>query len=119
MFFIWFQQDQRREFLDNAKKESAARIDEAQAPFRDSVESGQSLGEATTELQFGVNDGKSAEEAIENASHELFRQSTVNAGRSYVYVVIGIRVSLISMTSYSSVCHVWLSTYSTSSNNLN
>lgn len=81
------QQDQRREFLDNAKKESATCIDEAQAPFRDSVESGQSIGEATTELQFGVNDGKSAEEAIENASHELFRQSTINAGRSDIYVL--------------------------------
>lgn len=84
MLFIRFQQDRRREFLDNVKKESAAHINEAQAPFRDSIELGQSIGEATTELQFGVHDGKSAEEAIENASHELFRQSTVNAGRSYI-----------------------------------
>lgn len=71
------QQDRRREFLDKAKEESASRIDEAQEPFRDSVESGQSIGEATTELQFGVQDGKSAEEAINNASQELYKNSNV------------------------------------------
>ena len=42
------------------------------------MESGQSFGEATTELEFGVKDGKDTNEAISNASEQLFKQSTIN-----------------------------------------
>ncbi|KAG0570953.1 hypothetical protein KC19_6G200500 [Ceratodon purpureus] len=69
--------DAREQFLEKAKAESAS--NQAQEPFRDEVESGQSFGEATTELEFGVKDGKDTNEAISNASEQLFKQSTINA----------------------------------------
>lgn len=62
--------DAREQFLEQAKAESASTIDEEQEPFRDAVESGQTIGEATTDLQFGAIDGKSADEAIIHSSKE-------------------------------------------------
>jgi len=48
----------REQFVEKAKAESASSIDDEQVPFRDAVESGQTIGEATTDLQFGADDGK-------------------------------------------------------------
>lgn len=59
--------DAREQFLEKAKAESGT------------VEPRQSIGETTTELKFGVKDGKNTEESIHNASEELFRQSDINA----------------------------------------
>jgi hypothetical protein len=64
--------------LEQAEAESASTIDAQQEPFRDSVESGQTIGEATTAVQFGENDGKSAGETVTQASKELFQQSKSN-----------------------------------------
>jgi hypothetical protein len=59
--------DAREQFLEKAKAESGT------------VEPGQPIGETTTELKFGVKDGKNTEESILNASEELLRQSDINA----------------------------------------
>lgn len=67
---MWRQAVAREQILEKAKAESASTIDEEQEPFRDAVESGQTIGEATTDLQFGAGDGTSADEAISNTSKE-------------------------------------------------
>jgi len=61
--------DARKQFLEKAKEESASNIDEAQK---------QTVGEATTELQFGVKDGKNTNEAISHASEELIKRTTIH-----------------------------------------
>jgi len=66
----------RGQVVEQAKAESASIIDEEQEPFRDAVESGQTIGEATTEQQFGEDHGKSADEAITHASKELYESKT-------------------------------------------
>lgn len=74
---LWdLQSDAREQFLDQAKVESALTINEDEEPFRDAVESGQTIGEATTQLQFGANDGESADEVIARTSKELFEQKS-------------------------------------------
>lgn len=70
--------DGNAESLEQAEAESASTIDAQQEPFRDSVESGQTIGEATTAEQFGENDGKSAGETVTQASKELYQQSKAN-----------------------------------------
>lgn len=59
----------REQFLEKAKEESASNIDEAQK---------QTIGEATTELQFGVKDGRNTNEAISHASEELTKRTTIH-----------------------------------------
>lgn len=53
------EQDGREKFLESVKQDAAKQISDTEEPFRDSVESGQTIGGATSELQFGMQDGKS------------------------------------------------------------
>ncbi|XP_024397493.1 uncharacterized protein [Physcomitrium patens] len=69
---------EKSEYVQNTKAESASNLDDSQEPFRDAVESGQSIGEATTQLQFEAKEEKEAGEAIRDKSEELFKQSTTN-----------------------------------------
>lgn len=69
---------EKSECVENTKAESASNLDDSQEPFRDAVESGQSIGEATTQLQFEAKEEKEAGEAIRDKSEELFKQSTTN-----------------------------------------
>lgn len=61
--------DARKEFLEKAKAESAGGMEDGS-------------GQGGTELQFGVKDGKTTDEAIEHASEELITSSSMNAQRS-------------------------------------
>lgn len=64
--------DARKQFLEKAKAESASSSEAEETTG----------GSTTTELQFGVKDGKNTDEAISNASEELFKQSTITAKSS-------------------------------------
>jgi hypothetical protein len=59
LLILSVQQDGREKFLESVKQDAAKQISDAEEPFRDSVESGQTIGGATSELQFGMQDGKS------------------------------------------------------------
>lgn len=71
------QSDARKQFLEKAKAESAA----AAAASNNNVDEALQIGEEEdipTELQFGVKDGKTTDEAITHASQQLFKRSTIN-----------------------------------------
>lgn len=59
--------------MEKAKAEAASTIDENQEPFRDSVESGETIGEATTNLLFeNAGDARAdAEQQIHNTNKQL------------------------------------------------
>jgi len=59
LLILSVQQDGREKFLESVKQDAAKQISDTEEPFRDSVESGQTIGGATSELQFGMQDGKS------------------------------------------------------------
>jgi hypothetical protein len=63
----------REQMVEKAKAEAASSIDEKQEPYRDCVESGETIGEATTNLQF-ENSGDAradAEQQIHNTNKQL------------------------------------------------
>jgi hypothetical protein len=59
LLILSVQQDGREKFLESVKQDATKQISDTEEPFRDSVESGQTIGGATSELQFGMQDGKS------------------------------------------------------------
>jgi hypothetical protein len=73
------QQDEREKFLESAKQDLATRISDTEKTLQDSTveESSQThvIGGATTELQFGVQDGGPSGVAVDNAYEELLKKS--------------------------------------------
>jgi hypothetical protein len=76
------QQDEREKFLESAKQDLATRISDTEKTLQDSTveESSQThvIGGATTELQFGVQDGGPLGVAVDNAYEELLKKSEVS-----------------------------------------
>lgn len=76
------QQDERERFLGSAKQDLATRISDTEKTLQDSTveESSQThvIGGATTELQFGVQDGGPLGVAVDNAYEELLKKSEVS-----------------------------------------
>jgi len=72
----------REQMVEKAKAEAASGIDEIQEPFRGSVESGETIGEATTNLQF-ENSGDAradAEQQIHNTNKQLLTPNGKGSG---------------------------------------
>jgi len=76
------EQDERERFLGSAKQDLATRISDTERTLQDSTveESSQThvIGGATTELQFGVQDGGPSGAAVDNAYEELLKKSEVS-----------------------------------------